>query len=582
VSTASDSNSFVTANAGSYYVVITNVAGVATSQVATLTVLTAPVITQPLVNVTNSVGSNVSFTVAATGSQLSYQWMFTELGSANSVALTNTTATLTLANIQTNNSGTYTVTVTNAAGSASSSASLTVTPLGPPPPPLALRFPLNDTSAAGTTTASDTSTGGAAASLQMVTSSGVAANFHGTPGGGVPGLNVALDFSTNSDFSAGAGEGAAAGTGPMAATTNTALNFGAVSNFTAALWFNAVTNMPNTGGNNTLGPRLFTLGTNGVADKNITNSIGLYYQQWNQIAFTINTNQINANITNGIQNNYVPTNQWLFYAITYDGSNTATVYMGTAGSPAVALTNTSATAGQGPGGNLGLAPQLVNLGAPGSGSGATLQIGNRANGQTRPFDGWINDFRFYTGTGTSNFVEDIRWAALAPTNLAGVSNNAKINLSWAPLAGAASYNVLRSTTNGGPYTSIATKVLTASFTDSTIVPGTTYYYVVSAVNANGDGTTSANSTQASAGGVVPPSASTIQSVVLSGGTLTITAINGTPLGTFHLLSSPNVALRPLSSWTVVTSGSYSAAGTATIQAAFSPSNQQQFFLLVSP
>jgi fibronectin type 3 domain-containing protein len=81
-----------------------------------------------------------------------------------------------------------------------------------------------------------------------------------------------------------------------------------------------------------------------------------------------------------------------------------------------------------------------------------------------------------------------------PTGLAATPGNAQVNLVWNTSAGATSYNVKRSTTSGGPYATIASPTST-SFTDSTVTNGTTYFYVVSAVNGSGE---SANSSQASA------------------------------------------------------------------------------------
>lgn len=82
----------------------------------------------------------------------------------------------------------------------------------------------------------------------------------------------------------------------------------------------------------------------------------------------------------------------------------------------------------------------------------------------------------------------------APTNLAANPGSATVTLSWTASAGAASYNVKRGTTNGGPYTQLATPTST-SYTDTTVTNGTTYYYVVSAVDASGE---SGNSSQVSA------------------------------------------------------------------------------------
>jgi len=81
-----------------------------------------------------------------------------------------------------------------------------------------------------------------------------------------------------------------------------------------------------------------------------------------------------------------------------------------------------------------------------------------------------------------------------PTGLSAAPGNAQVQLSWNASSGAASYNVKRSTANGGPYTTIAS-VAGTSFTNTSLTNGTTYFYVVSAVNANGE---SANSSQVNA------------------------------------------------------------------------------------
>jgi fibronectin type 3 domain-containing protein len=87
----------------------------------------------------------------------------------------------------------------------------------------------------------------------------------------------------------------------------------------------------------------------------------------------------------------------------------------------------------------------------------------------------------------------------APTGLQATAGNAQVNLSWSARTGATSYHVKRSTTSGGPYTQIAAPT-TTSETDTGLTNGTTYYYVVSALNAAGE---SANSSQAVATPVAP-------------------------------------------------------------------------------
>src|SRR5581483_3738584 len=82
----------------------------------------------------------------------------------------------------------------------------------------------------------------------------------------------------------------------------------------------------------------------------------------------------------------------------------------------------------------------------------------------------------------------------APT-LSATAGNAQVSLSWSSATGATSYALLRSTTNGGSYSPIATGLTATTYTDSGVTNGTTYYYVVQAANSAG---TSANSNQVSA------------------------------------------------------------------------------------
>jgi pectate lyase/fibronectin type 3 domain-containing protein len=80
--------------------------------------------------------------------------------------------------------------------------------------------------------------------------------------------------------------------------------------------------------------------------------------------------------------------------------------------------------------------------------------------------------------------------AAVPTGLTATAGNAQVSLSWAASSGATSYNVKRATVSGGPYTTIASPT-TTSYINTGLVNGTTYYYVVSAVNACGESSSSA-------------------------------------------------------------------------------------------
>jgi hypothetical protein len=81
-----------------------------------------------------------------------------------------------------------------------------------------------------------------------------------------------------------------------------------------------------------------------------------------------------------------------------------------------------------------------------------------------------------------------------PASLSANAGNKQVTLTWASSTGATSYNVLRGTVTGGPYTQIGTSTSVA-YTDTAVTNGATYYYVVQSVNGGG---ASANSPEASA------------------------------------------------------------------------------------
>lgn len=114
--------SVTSGNEGKYSVDVTNQVSSASSTEAVLTVLIRPTISTPPLSKTNLVGSSVTFTVGASGSEpFSYQWQFKNANLAG-----QTGSSLTLNNIQSTNAGDYTVIVTNRAGQASGTATLTV------------------------------------------------------------------------------------------------------------------------------------------------------------------------------------------------------------------------------------------------------------------------------------------------------------------------------------------------------------------------------------------------------------------------------------------------------------------------
>jgi len=90
---------------------------------------------------------------------------------------------------------------------------------------------------------------------------------------------------------------------------------------------------------------------------------------------------------------------------------------------------------------------------------------------------------------TVGFVSGV--APGPPGGLSASPGYSQVLLSWAASAGATAYNVKRSTTSGGPYGIVGPNVMGLSYTNASLTNGTTYYYVVSALNPAGESTNSA-------------------------------------------------------------------------------------------
>ncbi len=169
------------------------------------------------------------------------------------------------------------------------------------------------------------------------------------------------------------------------------------------------------------------------------------------------------------------TGAWTHVAATWDGSNMV-LYIN--GQPQASRTGT---------GTLATTSDLLGIGR---------KIGTSASADY--FDGSIDEVRIYSRGLSLPEINTIMHAGdgvpTAPTGLTAAGANGTVNLSWTPATNASCYHVKRSTTNGGPYTNIGSSFL-PHYADAGLSNGSTYYYVVSAVNFTNE---SANSSQAAA------------------------------------------------------------------------------------
>jgi autotransporter-associated beta strand protein len=80
---------------------------------------------------------------------------------------------------------------------------------------------------------------------------------------------------------------------------------------------------------------------------------------------------------------------------------------------------------------------------------------------------------------------------VAPVSLTATAGNTAATLNWNVSTSATGYVIERASVTGGPYTTVASGVANNSYVDTGVANGSTYYYVVAAMNSNGLGPQSA-------------------------------------------------------------------------------------------
>jgi hypothetical protein len=261
---------------------------------------------------------------------------------------------------------------------------------------LQLRYTFED--GPGTTTTNDPASAIYPLVMNMISSSGAAVDLHGSANSGIQNVGASLNLSTNPPSGNSVGS--------FAQLTNSVAlaALGTVTDFTASVWIKMPfleTNQVNNGS------RIFALMGPGVTDIGGVNSIGFQPQLTSGATLLFPKLVMrgivgNTFVTAPLYYDY-PTNEWLFFALTYDStSGNVCLYYGTEASPAKLYVVKGI--GAGTNFNFSTAPSFT--------------LGDRAN-KGRSFPGWIDDARFYTGAGNLSFIESVRQSS-TPVIVAGL------------------------------------------------------------------------------------------------------------------------------------------------------------------
>jgi hypothetical protein len=430
-----------------------------------------PIITSEPVTQTNYLGQTTSFSVTAAGiGTLSYQWQATNSASGGFTNLVNggaifgaTNNVLTITGVTVNQALAYQVIVTNASGSVTSTpATLTILPGSP----LIRIMPLGDSITRG------------------ATDPNVEQNLNLCSGY----RDALYTLNTNANMNFQFVGSTATQESPQLISAGQQYHNGYASYTTGSLLTNLTANVQPTVGDSNVGGYWMTSGSPGgmpVLEDVVTlltgaNDIGqnpnnsLQYFTNNEINLLgwFKTNRPNTKVivatdpprTDSTANNSaaLAINQWITNNVPTLSSNFSTVdlyhlFIDTNG----------------------------NIKTSSSPDGVCLQDGVHPshNGYEAMGQVWFNAIQGVMNPTAPNYLSAI----------AGI--NSQVTLAWTNVPGALGYNVKMSTTNGGPYSLIASNLNSTTFTNNGLVNGTAYYYVVSAVSGGGEG---ANSYQVNA------------------------------------------------------------------------------------
>jgi hypothetical protein len=182
--------------------------------------------------------------------------------------------------------------------------------------------------------------------------------------------------------------------------------------------------------------------------------------------------QINTNFA-------FPTGTWTHVAVTLSG-NVGTVY----------VNGTSV----GTNGAMTLNPSSL---------GITTEnyIGKSYLGSDPYLNGLVDEFQIYGRALNATEISALAAPLATPSGLGVSVGNADATLTWNAVSGATGYNVKRAFISGGPYTVVGANIAGTNWTDTGLINGAGYFYVVTALNGVAE---SENSAEVSTTPVGPP------------------------------------------------------------------------------
>ena len=170
-------------------------------------------------------------------------------------------------------------------------------------------------------------------------------------------------------------------------------------------------------------------------------------------------------------------------------------------------------------------------------------------------------------------------AVPAIPSLTATGGVAQIALNWSASSGATGYVLKVSTNNGTAYSLVVSNLVATSFTQTNLLPGTNYTYVVAAINTNGVSEDSAPVSATPLPAIIMPPFITGLQIV--GGNLIITGTNGFAGANYIVLSTTNLAL-PIGSWSTIATQQFGIGGSVNFTNGLNPAALQTFFRLRWP